>query len=213
MPEQLTPEQITEMQAENAKLKADLEAAKKPPEQKPDPKPEPELDLREKAIKEKKDLEDKSASTKEIESALKFEISLESFVKDNVDVLPSEIGDIVRIASKESFDSAVQKAGVIKTSILQSFFAVQANVDLLTTNQKSRLDDYLKLTKNGKEQKAKDIFEDIFEPALRLKKEILKAEELGKSKAGLGSSSKEEDEYKNKLINVSRKAHLGEKGI
>ncbi len=169
-------------------------------------------DLREKVRKEKEAKESKDGEIKGIEKALAFNMGVESFVKTNVDILPAEIGDLLRAAEKEKYDTAAEKSGAIKSAFIQSFFAVQSNVDLLTPNQKAVLDDYLKLTKNGKEQKAAQVYENIFEPALETLKRVKKAEELGKARAGFASSSKAEDGYKARLMAGSRKAYLNEKG-
>ena len=69
----------------------------------------------------------------------------------------------------------------------------------------------MKLTKNGKEEKAAHVYDNIFEPTIALVKRIKKAEEVGKSRSGFASSTKAEDAYKEKLVNLNQKAHLGEK--
>jgi hypothetical protein len=126
--------------------------------------------------------------------------------------MPNEIQEILTAAEKEKYDSATEKASAIKRAFIESFFAVQDNVDLLTTAQKATLDDYLKLTKNGKEAKAETVFENLFEPALETLKKVKKAEELGKARSGYASSSKVEDGYKARLMSGSKKTYLGEKG-
>lgn len=170
-----------------------------------------EDDLRDKVRKEKEAKDKNAGEIKGIEKALKFNLAVADFVKGNVDLLPSEAGDLLRAAEKETYDTAKEKASAIQAALVQSFFAVQSNVDLLTTSQKAALDDYLKLTKNGKEQKAPEIYENLFEPALETLKKVKKAEELGKARMGFASSSKAEDSYKQKLMAGSRKAYLNEK--
>lgn len=169
-------------------------------------------DLREKIRKEKEAANTEAAKMKGIESALKFNLGVADFIKANEDVLPEEIPQILKAAEKEKYDSAGEKASAVKAAFVQSFFAIQANVDLLTSNQKSQLDDYLKLTKNGKEQKAEAIYENLFEPALETLKKVKKAEELGKARTGFASGSKVEDGYKARLMAGSRKTYLNEKG-
>jgi len=169
--------------------------------------------LREKARKEREENERRGAETKNVEKALKFNFSIEEFVKTNTDLLPSEIPEILKAAQRETYDSEVEKASAIKTGVVQSFFEVQANLDLLTTNQKKAWEDYGKLTVSGKEKRVSEIYENLFEPALETLRKVKKAEDVGKARGGLASSnSKAEDAYKNKLIAGARKAHLGEKG-
>lgn len=169
-------------------------------------------DLRVKARKHREREEGRVADQRRLEGALKFNLGLTEFVKANVDLLPKEVQDIVRLSEKERYDSALDKASALKAAIIDAFFQVQSNLDSLTPGQKGTLDDYLKLSKNGRETKAESIFENIFEPALETMKKVKKAEELGKGKAGFGTSSKGEEDYKNRLMQTSRKTYLGEKG-
>ncbi len=190
--------------------------AKPKEEPKPEPKkeePKPEGDpLRDKVEAERKAKEEGQASTKRIESALKFNLGIANFVKDNGDLLPSEIPEILKVADKENYDSAIQKANAVKVSFIQSFFSVKDHTEALTASQKVQLDDFLKLTKNGKEEKAEAIYENLFEPALETIKKVKKAEELGKARTGFASGTKVEDAYKARLMNSSKKTYLGEKG-
>lgn len=217
----MTPEEIAAMKAENDRLKQENEKLKKPADPKPaDPKPDDKTTkggddpdpLREKVKKEKEEAEFRQANNKVIENALKFNLSVSDFVKSNVDLLPNEISDILKAAEKEKYDSAIDRANAVKSSMIQSFFSVQSNVDILTQSQKLNLEDYLKLTKNGKEQKSEFIYENLLEPALETLKKLKKAEEVGKARAGFASGSKVEDDYKARLMAGSRKMYLNEKG-
>jgi hypothetical protein len=207
-PKGMSPEEIAAMVEENKRLKLEVENGKK----KPDPKPEPkDEDLQAKAKREKDDAEKTAASTKAVEKAITFNLAIDDFVSKNASLLPAEIGSIVKLAHKETYDSAVAKASALKANMIQSFFAVQANMDALTPSQRGTLDDYLKLTKNGKETKAADIYENIFEPAIDTIRKVKKAEEVGRARMGFADSDGNQA-YKERLIAASRKTHLGEKG-
>lgn len=169
-------------------------------------------DLNDRVRKQKEAEAAKAAETKGLESAITFNFGVKKFVEDNVDLLPSDIPDLLKAAEAEKYDSAVQKAAAIKQAFVKSFFNVQSNVDLLTAAQKASLDEFQNLTKNGKEEKIQAIYENLFEPALETLKKVKKAEELGKARSGFASSSKAEDSYKQKLMDVSRKAYLNQKG-
>lgn len=196
--------------------------AKFAPPKKDDPKPpkkeddeeedDEEDDLRKKAAKGKQSNEDKIAETRSIEGALKFNLGVTDFVKTHADLLPSNIQEILRVAEKETYDSAIEKAGALKAAFIQEFFEVKDNVDALTASQKVQLADYLKLTKTGKESKAASIYENIFEPALETLKKVKKAEELGKARSGFATGNAVQDGYKERLMNNAKKTHLGEKG-
>lgn len=172
---------------------------------------EDEGDLNSRVKKERKASEDAKNQTKRLESSLKFNMGISEFVKTNADILPSEVPEILKAADKEKYDSAGEKAAAIRTALIKAFFEVQAHVDLLTPSQKTSLEDYLKLTKNGREEKAEFIFENLFEPALAMLKKLKKAEEVGKANSGFAMTGKVEDDYKERLMATSRKTHLGQK--
>lgn len=203
--------QFTALKESEAKAKTDKEAADKVAADKAKADKEAadkdknkggqsDDDLREKVRKEKEAAGSKAGEIKTIEKALAFNMSVEKFVSDNADALPSEIPDLLKAAEKEKYDSAAEKASAIRAAFVQSFFSVESHVELLTASQKTTLDDYLKLTKNGKQDKASEVYENLFEPALETLKKVRKAEELGKARSGFASSSKVEDGYKQRLM-------------
>lgn len=187
-----------------AKELADLKAAGG----KPDPK---DKSLNDRVEEDRKEKDKKAGDSKALEKALTFTLKSQDFLKENESILPKEMGEIFKAAEKETYDSAVEKASAIKAAMIQSFFKVEANIKVLTENQKESLEDYLKLTKNGKEERAQQIFENVFEPAMAMIKNIKKAEEIGRAKNGFGSSSDQQNAYKNKLLGLSKGHYLGEK--
>lgn len=190
--------ELAALKAENAALKLKLAP----------PKPEDDPELQEKARKTREASDKDSARTKQLENALKFGLKSSEFLKQNETILPKEVADIFSQAEKENFSDAIEKDSAIKSGLIQSFFAVQTNVDLLTPGQKATLDEYLKLTKNGKQDKAQAIYDMVFEPAFEMLKRVKKAEALSK---GFGGGSDAETAYKNKLMASTRKHYLGEK--
>ncbi len=157
-------------------------------------------------VRNQNDLKSKAdADSKSLESALTFNLTSADFLKMNESLLPKEIGDIFKVAASENYDSAIHRANATKAEIIQSFFKVQANVDLLTDSQKNTLADYLKLTKNGKEERSREIYDNLFEPALGTMKRVKKAEELNRSQSGFAGSTDVEQAYKEKLVKMAEK--------
>jgi hypothetical protein len=194
--------------------KTELEKLKAKPAPKPDPEEDPEEedpeedDLGKKAARERASKDQSSAREKRLESALRFNMSAKDFLKQNESLLPQDVSDIFAQAEKEKFEDAIEKDEAIKSGLIQAFFRVQANVDLLTSGQKAMLDDYLKLTKTGKQERAQTIYDMVFEPAFESLKRTKKAEALSR---GHSSGSDIESGYKKRLIEGSRKHYLGEK--
>lgn len=196
--------EISDLKASNAALLARLEKL----EGKGAPPPAGDDDLRARAIKEREASDRSSGDIKALEAALRFNMDAPNFLKNNANLLPKDINDIFVTAEKENYGSAKEKADAIKSAVVQSFFALQANIDLLTPGLKSQLEDYLKLTKTGKQEKATQIYDSIFEPAFDTLKRVKKAEALSK---GHGTGGASDDAYKSKMIALSKKHYLGEK--
>lgn len=170
-----------------------------------------DLTLNDKVKQNQDDQNKKASESKALETALTFNLTSAEFLKANESILPKEIGDIFKVSDLEKYDSAIHKANATKTAIIQSFFTQQANVDLLTESQKSTLNDYLKLTKNAKEEKAREVYENIFEPALSTLKRVKKAEELAKGNLAGHRGDDKDTQYKEKLMAGAKKHFLGEK--
>jgi len=158
-----------------------------------------------------KDDKDKRASeTREVERALKFNLTVDEFVKTNKSFLPEEIDGILSQASRERYDTEFEKAGALKASIIKSYFSVQQNLDSLTPSQKKAVEDWNRLTASGRQDKAADLYDNVFEPCIDTQRRIKRAEDVGRARAGLADSSQGKA-YKDKLIKISREAHLREK--
>lgn len=148
---------------------------------------------------------EQAAKQKIIEQDVTFNLSVGQFVKDHVDLLPKEIEKALEIAKSEKYDSQGAKAAAIRDAMVQSFFKVQDHVDMLTGGQKDALDNYLKLTKNGREEQSAQIFASVFEPALEMIKRVKKAEEVGRANRGLLDKSDADKRYENKMIEATKR--------
>lgn len=215
MPE-ITDAELAELRAAketSAKLSKEIEELRKTPTPTEPAKPaESEEDLRTKAQKEKELNDAKGADAKRIERAVSFNFTIDEFAKVNKDLLPEDIEGILQQAKKENYDSVAERANALKSSVVLSFFAVQANYDVLTPAQKAQVDSFLKLTKTGREQRADEIYDNVFEPAFETLKRVKKASEVARAQAGFSTPSNAEAAYKEKMIQVAAKAHL-RKGV
>lgn len=198
-------EQLKEAQAQIEELKKQVSGNKNKDEEERKRKEEEDNDLRKKVAKEKEEEEKKKKDTKSVEDVLKYNLTVNTYVKENKDVLPEEFEKILQMAEKETYDTAAEKANAIKASFIQAFFSVQANIDLLTSSQKSQIEDYLKLTKKGREDGANQIYQNLFEPTIEMVKKLKKAEELNRARTGLHPGSKAGDEYRDRLIEMGKK--------
>lgn len=161
-----------------------------------------EKDLNDKA-KDLRSKEEKTQNdTKALEAALRFSLSSADWLKTNAALLPKDIADIFKAAEKENFETPIEKDAALKAGIIQSFFGVQSNLDLLTPGLKNELEEFLKLTKTGKQERAQEIYNSVFEPAFEMLRRVKKAEALSK---GFGDPSDSESSYKKRLMEHSQK--------
>lgn len=200
--------------AEIERLKAEIEKGKtKPPENtKTQEDPDKDKDLRAQADKARAEADKAKATEKTLKRAWGFNAGLEGFMKTNKELVPAKFEDIITQAKKKTYDSETEQAAAVQSALIEEFFAVQANLDLLTVGQKSQFEEFSKLSVKAKEAKASELYENIFEPALETLRKVKKAEELGKSRQGTASSSPVEDGYRKRLIEGSQKMYLNKQG-
>lgn len=196
------------MKTANAALLAKVEALEKASKA-GKPNPEDDQGLADKAQKEKEAADKAAADSKKLEAALKFDLGSKEWLKTNQSLLPKNAEGIFTAAEKEKYNSAIEKANAIKTGLIQSFFEIQSNVELLTPGLKTALEDWQKLTNTKKQETAEQIYQTVFEPAFEMLIRVKKAEKLGQS--GTANPSDAEAAYKKKLMEGSKKHYLGDK--
>lgn len=192
-------------------LKAENDKLKTTPPKKDDPPPakkEDDPSLADKARLEREKKEKDSKYESSLESALNFNIAGPEFLKSNAGLLPKSIEGIFQAAEKEKYDSAIQKANAIKVGVFSEFFAVQSNHDLLTGPQKKEVDEFLKLTKNVKEERIESIYAMVFEPSLETLRKVEKAKQLNN---GQKNQTDAEKMLADRMMKMSKKHYLGEK--
>lgn len=192
------------LKGENDKLKAKPNPE---PDPKPDPKPD-DKDLADKARLAREEADKKKGYEKSLEGALNFNIGGPAFLKDNAALLPKTVEGIFVAAEKEKYDSAIEKANAIKVGVVSEFFAVQANHDHLTGSQKIEIDEFLKLTKNGKQERVETIYSMIFEPTLETLRKVHKAKELNN---GAKNQTDSEKMLAERMMKLSKAHYLGDK--
>lgn len=208
----MTDEEITKMKSDHENAikaladshKAELEKLKTQPKKDDEEKD----DLSDKARKQRESDEGKAKYEKNLESALNFNLQAKDFTKKNEGLIPKSIEGIFAEADKEKYDSAIEKANAIKVGVVSEFFAVQANHDLLTSSQKVQLEEFLKLTKNGKQERVESVYAMIFEPTLEMLRRMEKAKQVN---SGQKAQTDTEKQMVERMIKQSKKHYLGDK--
>lgn len=190
--------ELETLKTQNAELMKKLEALQGTPK--------PDDSLADKARLEREAGDKRAIESKNLEAALKFNIGSQDFLKSNASLLPKTIEGIFQAAEKENYGSAIEKSSAIKVGIVSEFFAQESNLDLLTSSQKLALEDFQKLTKNVKQERVQQLYDQIFEPTLETLKKIRKAEALQKGQA---EPNDKMDAYKKKISELSFKHYVG----
>lgn len=165
-------------------------------------------DLSQKAKDEAAAKDKTKADQKELEAAVRFDMSSKDWLKTNENLLPKSIAGIFAAAEKEKYDSPIEKTRSIKSHIVKEFFDIKANRDVLTPGLKAELEKYDELTQTAKQERVESIYTMIFEPTVELIRGARKAAQL---KSGQVEHTDAMAKYRDKMIAVSRKQHLGEK--
>lgn len=197
---------IAALKEQNAALLARLDALEKGKDKDKDKNDDPSL--ADKAKKERENQDAQAASQKAMESAINFNISSKDFVKNNGSLLPKTIESIFVQAEKQNYDSAIQKANAIKAAIISEVFIVKDWVEHLTGPQKIEVENFLKLTNNGKQERVENIYSMIFEPTLEMVRKIEKAKQLNN---GAKNQTDGEKALAERMMKLSKKHYLGEK--
>lgn len=191
-------------------LKGEHDKLKSAPPAPPTPPPPPPDDpsLADKVRKEQEAKDQASKREKSLEGAIGFVHASKDFLKSNSGLLPKTIEGVFAQADKEKYDSAVDKANAIKVEIVKEFFSVQANLDLLTQTQKNEVEDFLKLTKNGKQDRIESMYSMVFEPTLETLRKVEKAKQL---QIDPKNQSDAEKALTDKMLKAAKKHYLGDK--
>lgn len=162
--------------------------------------------LADRARKEREAKEKGHADAAKIERDISYNLGVKKFVDDHKAFLSEDVQGILAQAEKEKYDTAGQKAAELRTEIIEAFFKVQANSDILTSAQKRILADFQKLTKDGKRQDSEKVYESVFEPALEMVKRVKKAEELNLAARGYATATGGPlGAYKQKLFEAAKR--------
>jgi len=160
---------------------------------------------------DKKDKEQTSLREKQMEGALKFNLSSDKFIKEYESILPKDISEIFAAAAKEKYDSQIDQANATKASLMKSFFSQQVNLDVLTENQKAAVEDFLKLSATARQEKSAELYSGVFEPVLEMLKRVKKAEQVAKANNGQVDSNDSDKAFKDRMIKGSHAHYLGVK--
>lgn len=188
---------------QEAKILAFIENASKtqtPPE---DPKDkEPKGDN---IVDEAKEAYRKEAEAKELNAslanAIKFNMSVDGFIKDNEAILPKEARTLFDTVNNKVYSTDVEKANVLRKGLIEQFIELKENFDILPSSLKDKANRFKALT-DDERVKQSGKFWDIVEIGASQKVLIRKAEQF--KKQGGQEQKSEFSEFEKRVLNKAR---------
>lgn len=157
-------------------------------------------------VDEAKQRYQKDSETKELNAslanAIKFNLSIESFIKDNETILPKEAKALFDTVNSKVYSTDVEKANVLRKGLIDQFIELKENFDILPNSLKERAGKYKALTDDEKTKQSSQ-FWDIVEIGTSQKVLIRKAEQL--SKNGGQEAKTEFSEFEKRVFDLVNK--------
>lgn len=148
-------------------------------------------DLLDKIQKDKKSKEDAKAMETKLVEATKFNLRLDTFLKEYAGILPSDANEIPKAATLEKYSNEVERSAAIKATLMQSFFKEEENLKYLSESQLAKWKAYQSLGTVGRTEEAPAIYDVVFEPAVNHARSIRQAQI--KASEGAAAGSKDSD--------------------
>lgn len=188
---------------QEAKILAFIENASKtqtPPEEPKDKEPKGDN-----IVDEAKEAYRKEAEAKELNAslanAIKFNMSVDGFIKDNEAILPKEARTLFDTVNNKVYSTDVDKANVLRKGLIEQFIELKENFDILPSSLKEKANRFKALTDDEK-VKQSGKFWDIVEIGASQKVLIRKAEQF--KKQGGQEQKSEFSEFEKRVLNKAR---------
>lgn len=190
---ELTEEQINNMLA-GAASRA-IEEYKKQQETQKEPE---KTTINQEAEKNYNDEKEKATKAKELEAAIKFNLSIEKFLTDNKDFMPAESVKFMEAVNGKSFSSESLKADELRKSLIELWVKEQKNIDCLPQSHKDKVAEFKSLTDDEK-TKQSGKFWDIVEVGVNNRTLMRRAEQINRT-AGMGGGSDYQSDYEKRFL-------------
>ena len=192
----LTKEEIAEV---TAGIMAQVKEIIKPPTA-----PAGEKSTAEKAAEAETARLEQARIISETESATKFEIGFDKMREDYKAFLPSETESIVNFVNGQKHENKIDKARDLKVALMDAFFKVQKNIDVLNSTFKDKVSAYNGLTQEAKRKEA-NVYWEVLEVALENHKLIGKGQAANRANGQPGGGS--DEEYNAKVFKKADTRH------
>lgn len=134
-------------------------------------------------VDEAKEAYRKEAEAKELNAslanAIKFNMSIDGFIKDNEAILPKEARALFDTVNNKVYSTDVEKANVLRKGLIEQFIELKENFDILPSSLKDKANRFKALTDDEKVKQSGQ-FWDIVEIGASQKVLIRKAEQFNK---------------------------------
>lgn len=140
----------------------------------------------------------------ELESAIKFNMEIGTFIKNNEKILPEEAQKIVETINAKNFSGEKEKANNTRKALIDSFIQVEDNIKILPASQKELVEKYKRLTEDEKVKQSTKYW-GIVDVGIGNKVLMRKAEQQR------GGSETTPDEFEKRWLQQGEKLRKGNK--
>lgn len=199
-------DKTADLAAQVAALQAQVQALQKAsqPGQPPAPAPAPSKDIVDdvaKKIEAEKLAEQKS---KELEAAIRFNLSAQQFVEAKKAFLSERAPRIVEEIAAKQFSTELARARSLQKNLLCDYLSEQANLDALPESLKTRAMEFKKLADDEKETRAADYW-DVLTLGVDRKEVIKQAEEAQRANNGYAPRGTFVADYESRVFALGQK--------
>lgn len=174
--------------------------AQTPPEDPKDKEPKGDNIVNEAKEAYRKEVEAKELNAS-LANAIKFNMSVDGFIKDNEAILPKEARALFDTVNNKVYSTDVEKANVLRKGLIEQFIELKENFDILPSSLKDKANRFKALTDDEK-VKQSGKFWDIVEIGASQKVLIRKAEQFNKQ--GGQEQKTEFSEFEKRVLNKAR---------
>lgn len=169
-----------------------------------DPQPAPGDDVLDKVSKDIQADKLAQKHSRELEAAIKFNVSAKQFVEDKKAFLSERTERIVSEIAGKEFSTEIARARSLQKNLLCDYLSEQENLDALPEALRARAMEFKKLADDEKETRAADYW-DVLTLGVDRKEVIKKAEEAQRANNGYASRGTYVADYEARVFAMGNK--------
>lgn len=129
----------------------------------------------------------------QIADSVKFNGTIATFVKENIDLFGGELGEKLLdiLSSQTKNETEVGRANEYRKSLIDQFISSQKNLDVLTAAARGEVEKYKSLSQDEQRKQSAKFWNTIVDSGVEIQKQMKKARQIAIAKAGGVDEKKE----------------------